>query len=220
MDDLDALALLHDPARRALYEYVVSTGREVGRNEAAEAVGMQRTLAAFHLDRLAEAGLLEVSSRRLNARSGPGAGRPAKLYRRAETEHTVSVPPRDYARAASLLAETLERNGGEQQLFTLSHARGAAEAQSLHDVAALRDELQRRGYAPYLDPETQTQTLRLRNCPFHALAQEFAVLACGMNLALLEGMLEGAGLATDFRARLAPRAGECCVVIESKDNQT
>jgi predicted ArsR family transcriptional regulator len=217
MDDFDALALLHDPARRALYEYVVSTGREVARNEAAAAVGMQRTLAAFHLDRLAEAGLLEVTSRRLNARSGPGAGRPSKLYRRATTEHAVSVPQRDYVRAANLLAETIERHGGEQQLFSLARGQGEAAGQALSDIAALQAELARRGYEPYV--EAETQTVRLRNCPFHALAQEFAVLACGMNLALLEGMLGGAALDAAFEACMAPRAGECCVALRSKNNQ-
>src|SRR5258707_10767985 len=108
MRDLEAIALLQDPARRSLYEFVVAAGREVSRNEAAQAVGLQRTLAAFHLDRLASTGLLEVAYRRLGARSGPGAGRPAKLYRRAATERTVSVPPRDYARAAQVLAEAIE----------------------------------------------------------------------------------------------------------------
>src|SRR5215208_6051026 len=117
MDDLEAIALLHDPARRGLYEYVVAQRRDVSRNEAAEAVGMQRTLAAFHLDRLASAGLLEVGYRRLNARAGPGAGRPAKVYRRAPTERAVSVPPRDYARAAHVFAEAIERTGAETKLY-------------------------------------------------------------------------------------------------------
>ena len=92
MRDLEAIALLEDAARRALYEYVVSRGCEVSRNEAAEATGLQRTLAAFHLDRLAGAGLLEVSYRRLTARSGPGAGRPAKLYRPAAGERRPARP--------------------------------------------------------------------------------------------------------------------------------
>src|SRR5215472_9249640 len=100
VQEFEAIALLHDPGRRQLYEFVVGQGGEVSRNQAAEAVGMPRPLAAFHLDRLAAAGLLAVSYRRLGVRSGPGAGRPAKLYRRGGAEHTVSVPPRDYARAA------------------------------------------------------------------------------------------------------------------------
>ncbi|WP_316043260.1 hypothetical protein [Actinomadura sp. CNU-125] len=109
MEDIDAIALLQDPVRRRLYEFVAGLGREVGRNEAAEAVGVGRTLAAFHLDKLADAGLLEAGSRRLSGRSGPGAGRPAKVYRRSAAERGVSVPARDYGTAAGLLAEAAER---------------------------------------------------------------------------------------------------------------
>src|SRR5215204_5568215 len=125
MSDLDAIALLADQARRALYEYVAAQDRAVGRNEAAEAVGMQRTLAAFHLDRLAAAGLLEVGYRRLTGRAGPGAGRPAKVYSRATTDHSVSIPPRDYGGAAHVLAEAIERTGGEAALYATARAHGA-----------------------------------------------------------------------------------------------
>src|SRR3989442_11102264 len=76
-----AIASLDEPVRRGLYLYVLARGREVGRDEAARAVRISRALAAFHLDKLAELGLLETSYRRLTRRRGPGAGRPAKLYR-------------------------------------------------------------------------------------------------------------------------------------------
>src|SRR3954451_8271900 len=93
---LDRLAVLAEPVRRALYLYVAAQRGEVSRSEAADAVQVRRSLAAFHLDRLAEEGLLEVTHRRLGDRRGPGAGRPSKLYRRAAATHAVSLPPRRY----------------------------------------------------------------------------------------------------------------------------
>ena len=114
--DLAAIGLLQDPVRRALYGHVVADGGEVSRNQAAEAVGVQRGLAAFHLDKLVEAGLLEASFRRLGERRGPGAGRPAKLYRRAAGEVAASLPPRTYETAAHLLAETVEQAGADLEL--------------------------------------------------------------------------------------------------------
>jgi predicted ArsR family transcriptional regulator len=222
MQDLEAIALLHDPARRALYEYVVAQGRDVGRNEAAEAVGVHRPLAAFHLDRLARAGLLETAFRRLTERSGPGAGRPAKVYRRATTERAISVPPRDYARAARVFAEAIERTGAETKLYEVAREQGAAAGRALggganapESLERLRRDLDERGYRPYTDEHSD---LRLRNCPFDALARDFPVLACGMNFALLEGMLEGAGFDELHVARIDPRVGECCVVLASKTN--
>jgi predicted ArsR family transcriptional regulator len=218
--DLDAIGLLQDPARRALYAFVVAQGREVSRNEAAEAVGLQRTLAAFHLDRLARAGLLDVTYKRLTQRSGPGAGRPAKLYRRPATERAVSLPPRNYARAANVFAEAIERSGAETTLYEIARERGAAAGRVLAEstgsrsptLADLQDDLTERGYEPY----QAESCLRLRNCPFNSVAREFPVAACGMNLALLEGLLTGLGLAAMHAARLDPQPGDCCVSIGLK----
>jgi predicted ArsR family transcriptional regulator len=80
---LDDVAVLADPVRRSLYSHVAAQPEPVGRDAAAATAGISRSLAAFHLDRLVEAGLLAVTYRRLSGRTGPGAGRPAKLYARA-----------------------------------------------------------------------------------------------------------------------------------------
>src|SRR5918997_5519117 len=93
---LDRLGGLVDPVRRALYRFVAGAGGLVSRDDAASAVDVSRSLAAYHLDRLAEDGLLEVAYQRRTGRSGPGAGRPAKLYRRAPGGVTLRVPPRHY----------------------------------------------------------------------------------------------------------------------------
>ena len=215
MSEISIVAVLDDPVRRRLYEYVALQPHGVSRNEAAQAVGIQRTLAAFHLDRLAEAGLVSVSFRRPDGRTGPGAGRPAKLYQRAPTEHQVSVPPRDYRRAAELLAEVVDVTGAEPQLQRSARSRGAAAGRTARwqapgetDRELVERELAARGYQPYRDGAC----IRLRNCPFHVLADRFPPLICGMNLALLEGLLAGATAAT-FEARLDPRPGDCCVAL-------
>jgi predicted ArsR family transcriptional regulator len=219
---IESLSLLSEPARRALYEYVAGSPGEVGRDEAAEAAGLSRSLAAFHLDKLVAAGLLAVSYRRLSGRTGPGAGRPAKLYRRAEGEHAVCLPPRAYDSAAQILAEVVEEAGLEPELQAAARRAGVAMAagerrgeSGERAEGRIEDLLAERGYEPRRDGAT----VRLRNCPFHLLAREFPPLVCGMNLALLEGMLAGAAAGRGWTARLDPRpseSGECCVVLESK----
>src|SRR5215216_7666149 len=134
--DLAAIGLLQDPVRRALYGHVVAAGGEVSRNQAAEAVGVQRGLAAFHLDKLVEAGLLEASFRRLGDRRGPGAGRPAKLYRRAAGEVEASLPPRTYETAAHLLAETVEQAGADLELQAAARRAGAETGRQIAAEAA------------------------------------------------------------------------------------
>src|SRR3712207_9230358 len=84
------IGALADDTRRALYDYVTSRPDPVSRDEAAAALGLPRHTVSFHLDRLLTEGLLTVDYQRLGGRTGPGAGRPSKLYRRAEREFSVS----------------------------------------------------------------------------------------------------------------------------------
>lgn len=225
MSEISVVAVLDDPVRRGLYDYVSVQSHAVSRNEAAQALGIQRTLAAFHLDRLAEAGLVEVTFRRPEGRSGPGAGRPAKLYQRATAEHQVSLPPRNYRSAAELLAEVVDITGAEPQLHRSARSRGAAAGRAARrrasggpDDELVADALAGQGYQPYRDGPD----IRLRNCPFDVLASRFPPLICGMNLALLEGLLDGASV-TALQAGLDPRPGDCCVVLrgsrDSKNNE-
>lgn len=219
---IEAVGLLADPVRRALYWVVANAPGEVGRDEAAAAAGVSRTLAAFHLDKLAAAGLLTIAYRRRSGRTGPGAGRPAKLYRLAEAEQAVSLPPRTYAEPARLLAEVVETAGLEPELARVARQAGAAagavvpadpESAGMARLLAL---LTARGYLPYLDQGV----VRLRNCPFQTLAREFPPLICGMNLALLEGVLAACPAGTGRVARLEPRPGECCVALIPKNNDS
>ena len=213
MEDIDAIGVLQDPVRRRLYRFVAGRPEPVSRNAAAEAVGIQRTLAAHHLDKLVDAGLLETESRRLTGRSGPGAGRPAKLYRRADGEHQVSLPSRDYRTAAELLAQVAEEARLDTEVQAAARRRGTAlrgDDRPVEDLPAAADRLATRGYEPFEDDGV----LRLRNCPFHSVAEAFPPLVCGMNLALLKGLL---GDSTALDVRMDARTGLCCVAI-SKTN--
>src|SRR5215469_6213322 len=217
MTSISVIATLDDPVRLGLYDYVCAQDHDVSRDEAAAATGVQRGMAAVHLDKLAAAGLLSVRFRRPPGRSGPGAGRPAKLYCRSAAEHQVSVPPRDYRAAAEILAEVAEVTGAEPAVQRVARRRGsqAGRAARAADPAAspadlVASSLAAQGYQPYLDGPV----IRLRNCPFHVLADQHPPLICGMNLALVEGLLEAAGPGGHV-ARLDPQPGDCCVVIDN-----
>ena len=209
LDALAALSNLVDPVRRRLYEYVTSRPGPVTRDEAAAAAGIGRTLAAYHLDKLTESGLLiEAGYARPGGRGGPGAGRPPKHYARADRELSVSVPARSYPLMASVLAEAVAAD-------TTGAARTAAAraARQIGRAAAagpdLETALRECGYEP---ARTKDGRIVLRNCPFHRLAKSHVDLVCGLNRDLIEGLLEGAGQG-EGEAVLAPQDGRCCVVI-------
>jgi predicted ArsR family transcriptional regulator len=222
MDDLVAVGMLDEPVRRRLYEWVVGQGRPVGREEAAKAVGVGRALATFHLDRLAHGGLLETGYRRLTERRGPGAGRPARVYWRAAREFSVSLPERHYERAASLFAAALERlDQGAVQEAMAGAARdigaqiagrrrtgGSSGTRGSRGRGRLLTVLQDQGYEPVAD---QDGTIRLRNCPFHALVDEHRPLVCGSNLALAQGIVSK--VPAGVEPVLDPQPGFCCVAF-------
>jgi predicted ArsR family transcriptional regulator len=212
--DLASVSSLDDPVRRRLYDVVAGQTEPVGRDEAAAAAGIGRALAVYHLDKLVEAGLLTASYQRPAGRSGPGAGRPAKLYTRSDREFAVTVPPREYELAARLLAQAVESDGsGRSRAALLDAARrlGAELGERFRAQGAddLESALAEHGYEPRRD---DAGTIRLRNCPFHQLAERHRDVVCGMNLGLIEGMV--AGLAVPgARPVLDPSPGHCCVAI-------
>ena len=219
-DPIDAVALLQEPNRARLYDLVARAGEAVGRDEAAEAIGISRELAAFHLDRLVGAGLLSTEFRRLSGRTGPGAGRPAKLYRRTEGDVVVNLPQRHYDLAADVMAEALEGLGsrGARALQPIARDRGRQVASHLRSdgtAAPLQEggellvgALRGAGYEPQVEADG---SVLLRNCPYDALALDHRDLTCGMSAAWAEGLVDGLG--APMHVELTPAPGRCCVIF-------
>lgn len=237
MSDEDELAeqvagvgALMEPARRALYRYVAAQPDAVSREQAAKAVDLPLHTAKFHLDRLLQEGLLEVEFRRVSGRTGPGAGRPAKLYRRSSRQLSVSLPERRYDLAGDVLATAIERSLDDavpiaEAMREVADAEGRRIAAAVADGSTSRAPggahglhrdnlvraahvLARHGY----EPRISDREIHLVNCPFDRLATRHTALVCGMNLALISGIIDGLGL-RGLSADLAPQPGFCCVKV-------
>ncbi|MFL5755511.1 MAG: helix-turn-helix transcriptional regulator [Chloroflexota bacterium] len=238
MDEaLDRVGLLAEPVRRAIYLHVAASPSPLSRDEVAAAVGIGRPLATFHLERLAAAGLLDTSTARRSGRTGPGAGRPAKLYRRGTVEVAVSVPDRRYETLAGVLAGAIEpgtretaTNAGDvldTEGFELGRSLvdGALAGRPRPRSRAARrelalDALQSGGYAPgqgdalapdAVAPAASSDTILLANCPYDAVARAHRDVVCRMNVSVVRGVADGAGLPEDGIA-LVPADGRCCVI--------
>jgi predicted ArsR family transcriptional regulator len=220
-DPVETISLLGEPVRRRLYDYAVHEPEPVSREQAAKAVGTKRSLAAFHLDKLAQEGLLDVEFKRLSGRKGPGAGRPAKLYKKPAQDLEVSLPHREYRLAATLFAQALSsKQSSGDVVKEVARAFGRELAHEVKERAAphrgrknlirtASDVLREHGYQPFHDPDG---AIRLRNCPFHSLSRDFRDLVCGMNLEIMQSLLEELGLER-LEACLEPQAGTCCVAF-------
>ena len=222
---LTGLAGLGDPIRRALYRHVAERGVPISRDEAAHAAGISRPLAAYHLDKLVHDGLLEPRSSRRGGRRGPGAGRPAKHYVRADRPIELSLPARDYAALAELLAGAVEADPSGAATAALDRAattlgvelgaeaasRTAPDGDPDQVLAAVRQALAARGYEPYEDVDG---TIRLRNCPFDRIAAQHRQLVCGANHAMLQALTDQVdGDPRTVRVVLDPQPRRCCVTL-------
>jgi predicted ArsR family transcriptional regulator len=225
------IGALADETRRALYGYVTTQREPVGREQAANALGMALHTASFHLDRLVAEGLLEVEYRRLSGRTGPGAGRTSKLYRRADQEFTVSLPPRRYDLVGDILASAVDRTAqgvpldrsledcAREEGISLGRASSAStssastsSASASGTLQALAAVLETQGYEPTLDDDE----VALANCPFDALARRHTDLVCSLNRSYVQGVADGLGCA-GVAARLEPEPGHCCVKARLED---
>jgi predicted ArsR family transcriptional regulator len=219
--NVTGIGTLADPVRRQLYQFVCAQAEPVTRDQAAQAVGVARHKAKFHLDRLEAAGLLDADYVRMTGRTGPGAGRPAKRYRRGSVEFAVSLPARDYELAGQIMADAIAdsaRTGTPifVALKNVAAAHGAAIAASATERPTGSDGaldlavriLTDHGY----EPRRVDHTVVMANCPFHALAVGHTELVCGLNHSLLSGFVDS--VAPDLLdARLEPGEKRCCVTL-------
>jgi predicted ArsR family transcriptional regulator len=219
------LAALGDDLRRRMYLYVRDQDHPVSREEVARALGVSRKLAGFHLDKLVEQGLLTYDYRRPAGRTGPGAGRPAKVYGPSEIELEATIPERRYDLMGTLLVDAV-RTGSQDGGTSLDHAVATARAAGRElgeavrrerrlcppgaerTLAVAREVLEEHGFEPY----RQGQELRLRNCPFHALSRYAPDVVCAMNRAFIEGLVRGIGN-ENVDVALEPKPGQCCVAL-------
>jgi predicted ArsR family transcriptional regulator len=221
--DVMAVALLAEPTRQRLYLYVRERGEPVGREEAARHAGIKPRLAAFHLDRMAEAGLLDVGYRRLSGRVGPGAGRPAKVYSVSSRSFSVEVPQTRYGLAASMMATALSADGHggdgkslQQVATTVGESLGGEIRQQARTkgarLEAVQSKLSQLGYEPRVQ---ESGEWTMRNCIFAELSSSHRELVCPMNAAFVAGLVDGAHVKSlRVERRTAPPG--CCVRLTSQ----
>lgn len=220
-DDWQLVQLLAEPTRRRVFDVVRSSSEPMTRDAVADGAGISRRLAAFHLDLLADAGLLSVDYARPPGRSGPGAGRPAKRYRASGVAVELTVPPRRYDVAARILARAVNESPADASAGAAGIAReegrrlgalrrAGSRMTAAATLEAAEEVLGDLGYEPEREGD---RCLRLRNCPFHAVVDVAPELVCGMNGEFICGLLDGMQGHRSVTAALDGPAPDCCVTV-------
>lgn len=219
---LDALATLGDAQRRRIYGFVRAAAGPVTREDTAAAMGISRSLAAFHLDKLLDAGLL--SSHTAQSGDSRRPGRRPKAYQPSDLEVQVNIPTRRHQLLAEILAETVAGAPTARRIrpaaLRVARERGQALGRSVRTsirgavgkergMALAQEALAASGYQPV---RTSEGSLRLRNCPFQPIAGQARELVCGLNHSYLSGLVDAIG-APRIEAALAPQTSGCCVEL-------
>ena len=216
---------LAEPTRRRIFAALRARRAAMTRDEVAAELGVSRNLAAFHLDQLSDAGLVDVSFARPPGRSGPGAGRPAKHYAARTCELAVSVPARRYDLVARILARGVAGGGNGRDATAATIDAAADEGRQIgtlrrpsskslsrkQTMACAADALGDLGF----EPGPEGSGLRMHNCPFHAVVDVAPQIVCGLNQAFIGGLLDGLGGHESVAAVLDPAPPDCCVRVSA-----
>lgn len=189
----------HSPGagrRAAVLGALKGAGAPQSINDLAEMLGVHANTVRFHLKRLVAAGQVEAVT------STPGVpGRPAQLF--AVTPGMDPSGPRAYRMLAEVLVAGLTegpdpvqralhigRSWGQSQAHSRPGVPRMSPSNSDYSINQLVGLLEDIGFAPELDEDEESSSIKLRHCPFLELTHTQSAVVCPMHLGLMQGALQ------------------------------
>jgi predicted ArsR family transcriptional regulator len=211
-DSLPVFKALGDDTRFAIYKELGRSSAPLSATDLAERLALHPNTVRPHLDRMREAGLVEVEPIHRGT-----VGRPQLRYSRAPGAPGLGLDPPAHTLLAGLLAALAEQIGGDGLDAANLGRRWGTEATGRRQtgrgcLAALVAELDRLGFDP-VESELGgggAATRRVRvdflHCPFRELAEAYPELVCNLHRGIVEGVVvksartgQPAGMVEDFR---------------------
>jgi predicted ArsR family transcriptional regulator len=199
MDLLAVLKALGDETRFSMYQELASSTNALTAGELAERLGLHANTVRLHLERLREAGLVEVEPVHRGT-----VGRPQHVYSLVPGAPGLGFDPPSYTLLAGLLATLAERVGADaEDAAAAGRAWGVdtgTRTRSRSCVKALTSEMDRLGF----DPSAQTvgggADIAFLHCPFRELAEAYPELVCNLHRGICEGVVDavGGGIVSEF----------------------
>lgn len=222
--DLPALAdpddVLSQPTRARLFVLLSELKRPAGTAELAERLELHPNGIRLHLERLAEAGLIE------RARVRQARGRPPDAWTIASDAEPGGRAPRAYRDLGVWLARALRaRAGGLRGIENTGRqiGREVAPERSRSDPDALETSLSALGFQPTVSRrEGDEITVCLGNCPYRDVVHENQPAICALHKGMTRGLLdvlEPQAKLTGFVPHDPDRAG-CLIEVRGVSNAT
>jgi predicted ArsR family transcriptional regulator len=199
MDLLAVLKALGDETRFSMYQELAGSTSALSATELAERLGLHANTVRLHLERLREAGLVDVEPVHRGT-----VGRPQHVYSLAAGAPGLGFDPPSYTLLAGLLASMAERMGADAADAEAAGRGWGVEAghrtRSKSCAKALTAEMQRLGFDPATEVRGTTTDIAFLHCPFRELAEAYPELVCNLHRGICEGVVEsvGGGSVEDF----------------------
>ena len=195
-DQLTVLKALGDETRFAMYRELARSTGALSAQDLADRLGLHANTVRLHLERLREAGLVDVEAVHRGT-----VGRPQHLYFLADGAPALGFDPPAHALLAGLLAALAERVGADaasaKSTGRVWGADTGRRTRSRSCLAALEAELTRLGFEPSAEAADGAHEGSTRidflHCPFRELAEAYPELVCNLHRGLCEGVVDSAG---------------------------
>jgi predicted ArsR family transcriptional regulator len=224
VERLDAIG---DRELRDALLYVRGSATPVTADDAAAALDVHRSVARGRLERLVQAGVLQTSFARRSGRTGPGAGRPAKLYFAAPEAEALEFPPRHLPALMARLLDEVPADDRERALGAAGRhfGRDLANAADLRPRTRVTDGLEHvcaavrsLGFQAALDRvDSDTAVITTPTCPLRPLVMErpeAALIDRGMWAGLVERGIRGVQAeSVECETHACLDGGESCAVV-------
>lgn len=211
--------LLADPTRLGIYKAIIAAeGQAVTSSQMATRFGLHSNVARMHLQKLAEAGLLESEYQRREA-----GGRPARGYTLGSRVAEVNYPPRDYQLLAGVTVtaletgsdpETIAREKGRDMGARLMAGAGLSAASPRTKLLAnLKGNLREAGLFPrFAEPSRGALEVNICNCVYKELSTRHADLICRIHQQIFVGVCETyfPGVKVTSLPEIASGGTSCC----------
>lgn len=217
--DLEVLKALGDETRYALYRELAGSTAPRSAGDLADALDLHANTVRLHLERLKDAGLVDVEVIHRGT-----VGRPQHRYSLAPGAPGLGFDPPAHVLLAGLLAALAETSGADATAARSAGRtwgrRSAGRTSSRTCLTVLAQELDRLGFEPAVDPEAAVgpagagdgTRIEFLHCPFRELAEAYPELVCNLHRGICEGVAEaGRGTVEQFSTLYEP--DPCHVVV-------